>query len=212
MPGRLVKWIGRTAGASFLNWKPDRSDLTASSLSADGVGAMGMWAMLFRCRSCPRPTRQRCAILGLRCPNAWFSTTVVGNRFRRADNPLVCCLNGRCDLPYRLDDQPIRSRSWCWAKREDSNRQSYGGLLRKFKGSSQGRRRKDRRSPRSGHRVPDGKSSRPGALITPKMLADHGHHVDLVNVGVRVQSMSPATNANGVINDGIDAVVGAFGR
>jgi hypothetical protein len=44
------------------------------------------------------------------------------------------------------------------------------------------------------------------------MLADHGHHVDLVNVGVRVQSMSPATNANGVINDGIDAVVGAFGR
>jgi branched-chain amino acid transport system substrate-binding protein len=64
--------------------------------------------------------------------------------------------------------------------------------------------------PRSGYLAPDGQSCHRGALIAPKVLADYGHQVDLIHVDVESNPDVARNQCERVINDGVDAVVGAF--
>ena len=63
---------------------------------------------------------------------------------------------------------------------------------------------------RSGYLAPAGQSCHRGALIAPKVLADYGHRVDLVHVDVESNPDVARNQCERVINDGVDAVVGAF--
>jgi branched-chain amino acid transport system substrate-binding protein len=64
--------------------------------------------------------------------------------------------------------------------------------------------------PRSGYLAPDGQSCHRGALIAPKVLADYGHQVDLIHVDVESNPDVARNQCERLINDGLDAVVGAF--
>src|SRR6266852_2677055 len=64
--------------------------------------------------------------------------------------------------------------------------------------------------PRSGYLAPAGQSCHRGALVAPKVLADYGHHVELVHVDVESNADVARNQCERVINDGVDVVVGAF--
>jgi branched-chain amino acid transport system substrate-binding protein len=64
--------------------------------------------------------------------------------------------------------------------------------------------------PRSGYLAPAGQSCHRGALIAPKVLADYGHQVELVHVDVESNPDVARNQCERVINDGVNAVVGAF--
>jgi branched-chain amino acid transport system substrate-binding protein len=64
--------------------------------------------------------------------------------------------------------------------------------------------------PRSGYLAQAGQSCYRGAVIAPKVLADHGHKVELVNVDTESNPDTARTQAERVINDGVDCIVGAF--
>ena len=64
--------------------------------------------------------------------------------------------------------------------------------------------------PRSGYLAPAGQSCHRGALVAPKVLADYGHHVDLVHVDIESNPDVARTQCERVINDGVNGIVGAF--
>jgi branched-chain amino acid transport system substrate-binding protein len=64
--------------------------------------------------------------------------------------------------------------------------------------------------PRSGYLAPAGQSCHRGALIAPKVLADYGHQVELVHVDVESNPDVARNQCERVINDGVNAIVGAF--
>src|SRR6266851_1324042 len=64
--------------------------------------------------------------------------------------------------------------------------------------------------PRSGYLAPAGQSCHRGALVAPKVLADYGHHVELVHVDVESNADVARNQCERVINDGVHAVIGAF--
>jgi branched-chain amino acid transport system substrate-binding protein len=64
--------------------------------------------------------------------------------------------------------------------------------------------------PRSGYLAPAGQSCHRGALIAPKVLADYGHRVELVNVDVESNPDVARNQCERVINEGVNCVVGAF--
>src|SRR5215831_13625127 len=64
--------------------------------------------------------------------------------------------------------------------------------------------------PRSGYLAPAGQGCHRGAVIAPKVLADYGHHVELVHVDTESSADIARTQAERVINEGAQCVVGAF--
>jgi len=64
--------------------------------------------------------------------------------------------------------------------------------------------------PRSGYLAPAGQSCHRGALVAPKVLADYGHHVELVHVDVESNADVARNQCERVINDGVHTVIGAF--
>jgi branched-chain amino acid transport system substrate-binding protein len=64
--------------------------------------------------------------------------------------------------------------------------------------------------PRSGYLAPAGQSCHRGALVAPKVLSDFGYHVELVHVDIESNPDVARTQCERVINDGINAIVGAF--
>src|SRR5580704_848521 len=64
--------------------------------------------------------------------------------------------------------------------------------------------------PRSGYLAPAGQSCYRGALAAPKVLADYGHQVDLVNVDIESNPDVARNQCERVINDGVNCLVGAF--
>src|ERR1051325_4484767 len=64
--------------------------------------------------------------------------------------------------------------------------------------------------PRSGYLAPAGQSCHRGALVAPKVLSDFGYQVELVHVDIESNPDVARTQCERVINDGINAIVGAF--
>src|SRR5690349_11221897 len=64
--------------------------------------------------------------------------------------------------------------------------------------------------PRSGYLAQAGQSCYRGALVAPKVLADHGYKVELVHVDIESLPDVARTQCEKVINEGAQAVVGAF--
>jgi branched-chain amino acid transport system substrate-binding protein len=64
--------------------------------------------------------------------------------------------------------------------------------------------------PRSGYLAPAGQSCYRGALVAPKVLADYGHQVELVNVDIESNPDVARNQCERVINDGVHCIVGAF--
>jgi branched-chain amino acid transport system substrate-binding protein len=64
--------------------------------------------------------------------------------------------------------------------------------------------------PRSGYLAQAGQSCHRGALVAPKVLADYGHPVELVHVDFESSPDVARTQAERVINDGAQCIVGAF--
>src|SRR5579859_238311 len=64
--------------------------------------------------------------------------------------------------------------------------------------------------PRSGYLAPAGQSCYRGALVAPKVLADYGHQVELVNVDIESNPDVARNPCERVINDGVHCIVGAF--
>ena len=64
--------------------------------------------------------------------------------------------------------------------------------------------------PRSGYLAPAGQSCYRGALIAPKVLSDYGYKVDLVHVDCESNADIARTQTERAIDDGAQAVVGAF--
>jgi branched-chain amino acid transport system substrate-binding protein len=64
--------------------------------------------------------------------------------------------------------------------------------------------------PRSGYLAQAGQSCHRGALIAPKVLADHGFRVELVHVDIESNPDLSRTQAEKVINEGAHCIVGAF--
>ena len=64
--------------------------------------------------------------------------------------------------------------------------------------------------PRSGYLAPAGQSCYRGALVAPRVLADFGHQVDLVNVDIESNPDVARNQCERVINDGVNCIVGAF--
>src|SRR5215211_1672096 len=64
--------------------------------------------------------------------------------------------------------------------------------------------------PRSGYLAPAGQSCHRGALIAPKVLADYGHKVELVHIDFESNVDIARTQAERVINEGAQCIVGAF--
>ena len=64
--------------------------------------------------------------------------------------------------------------------------------------------------PRSGYLAPSGQSCHRGALVAPKVLADFGYQVELVHVDIESNPDVARTQCERVINDGVNAVIGAF--
>src|ERR1700674_3750220 len=63
--------------------------------------------------------------------------------------------------------------------------------------------------PRSGYLAPAGQSCYRGALVAPRVLADFGHQVDLVNVDIESNPDVARNQCERVINDGVNCIVGA---
>jgi len=64
--------------------------------------------------------------------------------------------------------------------------------------------------PRSGYLAPAGQSCYRGALVAPKVLADYGYKVELVQVDCESNADVARTQTERAIDDGAQAVVGAF--
>src|SRR5882672_7174595 len=64
--------------------------------------------------------------------------------------------------------------------------------------------------PRSGYLAPAGQSCHRGALIAPKVLSDYGYKVDLVHIDCESNADVSRTQAERAINEGAQAIVGAF--
>jgi branched-chain amino acid transport system substrate-binding protein len=64
--------------------------------------------------------------------------------------------------------------------------------------------------PRSGYLAQAGQSCYRGALVAPKVLADYGYTVELMHVDCESSADVARTQAERAINDGAQAVVGAF--
>src|SRR5258708_36249517 len=64
--------------------------------------------------------------------------------------------------------------------------------------------------PRSGYLAPAGQSCHRGALVAPKVLADYGHHVELVHVDVESNADVARNQCERGINHGVHAVIGAL--
>ena len=64
--------------------------------------------------------------------------------------------------------------------------------------------------PRSGYLAPAGQGCHRGALIAPKVLSDYGYKVELVHIDCESNADVSRTQAERAINDGAQAVVGAF--
>jgi branched-chain amino acid transport system substrate-binding protein len=64
--------------------------------------------------------------------------------------------------------------------------------------------------PRSGYLAPAGQGCHRGALIAPKVLSDYGYKVELMHVDCESNADVARTQVERAINDGAQAVVGAF--
>jgi branched-chain amino acid transport system substrate-binding protein len=64
--------------------------------------------------------------------------------------------------------------------------------------------------PRSGYLAAAGQSCHRGALIAPKVLADHGHQIELVNIDFESNVDIARTQAERAIGEGAQVIVGAF--
>ena len=64
--------------------------------------------------------------------------------------------------------------------------------------------------PRSGYLAQAGQSCHRGALVAGKVLADHGYRVELVHVDIESSPEISRTQAEKVINEGANCIVGAF--
>ena len=64
--------------------------------------------------------------------------------------------------------------------------------------------------PRSGYLAQAGQSCHRGALIAPKVLADHGYRVELAHIDIESNPDLSRTQAERAINDGAHCIVGAF--
>jgi len=64
--------------------------------------------------------------------------------------------------------------------------------------------------PRSGYLAQAGQSCYRGALVAPKVLADYGYKVDLVHIDCESNADVARTQTERAIDDGVQAVVGAF--
>jgi len=64
--------------------------------------------------------------------------------------------------------------------------------------------------PRSGYLAPAGQSCHRGALIAPKVLSDYGYKVELVHIDCESNADVSRTQAERAINEGAQAIVGAF--
>src|SRR5476651_449652 len=64
--------------------------------------------------------------------------------------------------------------------------------------------------PRSGYLAPAGQSCHRGALIAPKVLSDYGYKVELVHIDCESNADVARTQTERAINDGAQAIVGAF--
>jgi branched-chain amino acid transport system substrate-binding protein len=64
--------------------------------------------------------------------------------------------------------------------------------------------------PRSGYLAQAGQSCYRGALIAPKVLSDYGYKVDLVHIDCESNADVARTQTERAIDDGVQAVVGAF--
>src|SRR5262249_27763624 len=64
--------------------------------------------------------------------------------------------------------------------------------------------------PRSGYLAPAGQGCHRGAVIAPKVLADYGHAVELIHVDFESNPDIARTQAERVINEGAQCIVGAF--
>jgi len=62
--------------------------------------------------------------------------------------------------------------------------------------------------PRSGYMAPTGQGSHRGAMIAPKVLADYGHHVELVHIDTESNVDAARIAAERVINEGAHCIVG----
>ncbi len=65
-------------------------------------------------------------------------------------------------------------------------------------------------APRSGYLAAAGQSCHRGALIAPKVLADYGHQVELLHVDFETNPDVARNQAERVIGEGAQAVIGAF--
>ena len=64
--------------------------------------------------------------------------------------------------------------------------------------------------PRSGYLAQAGQSCYRGALVAPKVLSDYGYNVELVHIDCESNADVSRTQAERAINEGCQAVVGAF--
>jgi branched-chain amino acid transport system substrate-binding protein len=64
--------------------------------------------------------------------------------------------------------------------------------------------------PRSGYLAPAGQGCHRGALIAPKVLADYGYKVDLMHIDCESNADVSRTQTERAINEGAQAIVGAF--
>jgi branched-chain amino acid transport system substrate-binding protein len=64
--------------------------------------------------------------------------------------------------------------------------------------------------PRSGYLAAAGQSCHRGALIAPKVLADHGHRVELLNIDFESNVDIARTQTERAIGEGAQVIVGAF--
>jgi branched-chain amino acid transport system substrate-binding protein len=64
--------------------------------------------------------------------------------------------------------------------------------------------------PRSGYLAAAGQSCHRGALIAPKVLADFGHHIELVHIDFESNVDIARTQTERAIEEGAQAVIGAF--
>ena len=64
--------------------------------------------------------------------------------------------------------------------------------------------------PRSGYLAAAGQSCHRGALIAPKVLADHGHRIELLNIDFESNVDIARTQTERAIGEGAQVIVGAF--
>lgn len=64
--------------------------------------------------------------------------------------------------------------------------------------------------PRSGYLAQSGQACHRGAVISPKVLADYGHNIELVHVDTESNADIARTQAERLINDGAQCLTGPF--